>query len=54
LDHHTVEILRTCGKDRWTQFIRRTTARPDELLLEITEQQADGGRREWRLVLQKQ
>src|SRR4051794_32926118 len=53
LDYQTVEILRTCGKDRWTRFLRRTTTRPNELLLEITEQQAHGGSIERRLVLQK-
>ena len=54
LDYQTVEILRTCGKDRWTRFLRRTTTRPDELLLEITEHQSDGGRLERRLLLRKQ
>jgi hypothetical protein len=54
LDSQTVEILRTCASGGWTKFIRRLSTNPKELVLEITEQQADGRRAERRLVMEKQ
>jgi hypothetical protein len=54
LDPQTVEILRRCGRDHWTKFVRRTSAKPNELVLEITEQHPDGRRLERRLALDKQ
>jgi hypothetical protein len=54
VDNRTVEILRTCGSGEWTRFVRRSSAQPKELVLEITEQHPDGRRFERRLVLEKQ
>lgn len=54
VDSQTVEILRTCASGRWTRFVRRFSAQPNELVLEVTEQQAGGRRFESRLVLEKQ
>jgi hypothetical protein len=54
VDNQTVEIRRKCAGGEWTQFVRKLTARPRELVLKITEQQPDGRRLERRLVLEKQ
>jgi hypothetical protein len=54
VDSRTVEILRTCANGEWTLSIRRLSAAPQELVLEITEQQPDGRRFERRLILDKQ
>lgn len=54
VDSLTVEILRTCASGEWTRFVRRLSAQPKELVLEIAEQQPDGRRFERRLVLEKQ
>jgi hypothetical protein len=53
LDTRTVEILRTCVSGEWTRLVRRLTTNPQELVLEITEQQPDGGGRERRWVLKR-
>ena len=53
IDSQTVEILRNCGVDAWTRFVRRTAPK-NELVLEITEQRADGRRFDRRLVFKKQ
>jgi len=53
LDGRTVEILRTCAGGEWIRFVRRLSANPNELVLEVTQQQADGRRFEWRLMLEK-
>jgi hypothetical protein len=52
-DRQTVELLRNCGSGAWTRFVRRTAAKRNELVLEISEQRADGRRFERRLVLEK-
>ena len=54
LDPQMVEIPRGCVRDHWTKFVRRTSAKPNELVLEITEQHPDGRRLERRLALEKQ
>ena len=54
VDGTTVEILRECGMGEWTRFVRRSSAKPNELVLEITEQRADGRRFERRFILEKQ
>ena len=54
LDSQTVEILRQCGSGKWIRFIRRSSANPNELVLEVTEQNSDGRRFERRLMLEKQ
>jgi hypothetical protein len=54
VDKGTVEILRKCATGKWTRFVRRLSAQPNELALEITEQQSDGRRFERRVVLEKQ
>jgi hypothetical protein len=54
VDGQTVEILRTCARGGWIRFVRRFSAQPNELVMEVTEQQAGGHRVERRLVLEKQ
>ena len=54
VDGHTVELLRKCGNREWTWLVRRTSAKVNELVLEVTGRDADGRRIEWRLVLEKQ
>jgi hypothetical protein len=49
-----VEILRECASGEWTRSVRRLSKAGQELVLEITEQQADGRRFERRLILDKQ
>jgi hypothetical protein len=53
IDSQTVEILRNCGAGAWTRILRRTASR-NELVLEISEQHADGRRFDRRLVFEKQ
>ena len=54
VDSRTVEILHKCASGAGTQFVRRLSDQPNELVLEIMEQRADGRRLERRLVLEKQ
>ena len=54
VDSQTVEILRSCTSGEWTRFVRRLSALPRELVLEITDQQPNGRRFERRLMLEKQ
>lgn len=54
LDSRTVEILRTCAGGGSIRFVRQISARTNELILEVTERQADGRRVERRLVLERQ
>jgi hypothetical protein len=54
VDSQTVEILRKCTSGAWTRFVRRLSAQPKELVLEITEQHPNGRRFERRLVLEEQ
>jgi hypothetical protein len=54
VDSRTVEILRTCGSAGWIRFVRRMSTQPNELVLEVTEQQAGGHRIERRFVFKKQ
>lgn len=53
LDGTAVEIIRKCESGEWTRLVRRWSAQPKELVLEITEQQSDGRRFERHLVLEK-
>jgi hypothetical protein len=53
VDGQTVEILRRCANGGWIRFVRRPSTLPNELVLEITEQQAGGRRFERHLVLEK-
>ena len=53
VDTRTVEILRKCASGEWTRFVRRLSAQPKELILDIIEQRSDGRRVERRLVLEK-
>jgi hypothetical protein len=50
----TVEILRMCSSGGWMRLVRHASAKSNELVLEITEQPADGRRSEQRLTLEKQ
>ena len=54
VDSQTVEILRTCANGGWIRFVRRFSAQPNELVLEISERQAHGRSFERHLVLEKQ
>jgi hypothetical protein len=54
LDGQTVEIVRACANGDRIRLVRRLSAQPNELFLEITEQQAGGTTLEGRLVLEKQ
>ena len=54
VDSQTVEILHRCASGEWVRFVRRLSVEPNELVLEVTEQQAGGRRFESRLVLEKQ
>ena len=54
VDSHAVEILRHCGGGAWTRFVRRTAGKQNELIIEISEQRADGRRFDRRLVFEKQ
>ena len=49
----TVEIFRNCGAGARTKFVRRTSLKT-QLVLEISEQRADGRRFDRRLVFEKQ
>ncbi len=53
VDTQTVEIVHACANGGWTRFVRRFSAQRDELVLEITGQQAGGRRFEQRVVLEK-
>jgi hypothetical protein len=54
LDSRTVEILNGCAGGQSTRVIRRSGERPNELVLEITDQYPDGRHYERRLVLERQ
>ena len=49
IDRQTIEILRNCGAGAWTSLVRRTALK-NRLVLEISEQHADGRRFDRRLV----
>jgi hypothetical protein len=53
-DERTVEIVRMCASGAWVRLLRRTSAKANELVLEITEQSADGRRFDRRLILERQ
>ena len=53
MDSQTVEIFRNCRAGAWTKFVRRTALKT-QLVLEISEQRADGRRFDRRLVFEKQ
>ena len=53
IDSQSIEIRRNCGAGAWIRFVRRTASR-DHLILDISEQRADGHRFDRRLVFEKQ
>jgi hypothetical protein len=53
VDSRTVEILRSCASGEWTRFVRRLSAQPKELILEMAEQRPGGPRFERRLILER-
>jgi hypothetical protein len=53
IDSQSIEIRRNCGAGAWIRFVRRTASR-DQLVLDISEQRADGRRFDRRLVFEKQ
>ena len=54
VDARTVEILRKCGVAEWTKYIRRASTKANELVLEVSQQHADGRHSERRLTLERQ
>ena len=52
-DERTVEIVRMCANGGWMRLVRRASAKSNELVLDITEQSADGRRFDRRLTLEK-
>jgi hypothetical protein len=54
VDERTVEIVRMCSSGGWMRLVRRASAKTGELVLEITEQAADGRRFDRRLMLERQ
>ena len=54
VDSQTVEILRNSASGKSTRFVRRLSAQPKELILDITDQHPHGRRFERCLVLEKQ
>jgi hypothetical protein len=54
MDGQTVEILRWCANGDTIRFVRRLSAQPNELILDITEHRAGGRTFERHLVLEKQ
>lgn len=53
-DERTVEIVRMCASGGWIRLLRRTSAKSNELVLEIAAQSADGRRFDHRLTLERQ
>ena len=53
-DDRTVEIVRMCASGGWIRFLCRAPNKSNELILEITEQSAEGRRFDRRLTLEKQ
>jgi len=53
LDARTIEVIFKC-RGWWALILRRQTSSPNELILDITKQQADGQRFEEHLILEKQ
>ena len=53
IDSQTIEVLRNCGPGAWSRFVRRRAPK-DQLVLEISEQRADGRRFGRRLIFEKQ
>ena len=53
-DERTVEIVRMCASGGWMRIRLRASAKPNELVLEMTEQSADGRRVDRRLTLERQ
>ena len=53
-DERTVEIVRMCASGGWMRLVKRSAAKSNELVLEITEQPVDGSRVERRLILERQ
>ena len=53
-DERTAEIVRMCASGGWMRLIWRASVKANELVLEITEQAADGRRFDRRLTLAKQ
>lgn len=54
VDERTVEIVRMCASGGWMRLLRRASLKENELVLEITEQSADGRRFDRRLTLERQ
>lgn len=54
VDSWTVEVLRRCGGGEWTRMVRRLSAQPENLILDVEEQHADGRRFDRRLVFEKE
>jgi hypothetical protein len=53
IDSRTIEVLRNCGAGAWIRFLRWTGPK-SQLVLEISEQRADGRHLDRRLAFEKQ
>lgn len=53
IDPRTIEIVYKCP-DSWTRFIRRLSAQPNDLAIDIAEKRSDDRRVERCLILEKQ
>jgi len=54
LDNRTVEILLNCSNGQWVRPTRRSSPRPNELILDITDKLPDDRHFERHLMLEKQ
>jgi hypothetical protein len=54
VDERTVEIVRMCASGAWMRLLRCASAKANELVIEITEQSADGRRFDRHLTLERQ
>ena len=54
VDSQTIEILQECATGESTRFVRRSSGRSRELILDISEQHPDGRALRRQLILERQ
>jgi hypothetical protein len=54
LDSRTIEIRRNCASSDGIWFVRQSTDKARELMIDITERRRAGPNLDWHLVLEKQ
>jgi hypothetical protein len=54
LDSGTIEIRRNCGSSEGIWFVRLSSGKARDLMIDITEKRRPGPNLDWRLVLEKQ